>query len=245
MGIFDKIKNAFKKSKQEKTAESKAYSESTEEFAVEMNRETLEIYAAINEVDAEKRAEFAERAKACIEKYLDRVDDIQKEIDKAQAAYESYRDDDEIIAHLSDAEFENELNAFMTDVLKKEISAKESKASFEALVMLKDVLEGEQNFVNDKQIEPVLNGNKSVSQIEATASVEAKKKHAKYFEKDGSIFSPEFLSFVGKVASAITIAQGAAEVNPAKAVAGAALYTANSNLQKKKSPEQTASQKGE
>ena len=55
------------------------------------------------------------------------------------------------------------------------------------------------------------------------------------------------MSFVGKVASAITIAQGAVEVNPAKAVAGASLYVANSKLQKKEkdASEHTANQKGE
>ena len=52
MGIFDKIKEVFKKNKKENIENTSVKKEqSTEEFAVEMNRETLEIYNGINEID--------------------------------------------------------------------------------------------------------------------------------------------------------------------------------------------------
>lgn len=248
MGIFDKIKESLKKRKEEKLAQKMAEEEARKEienFAVDLNKEVLEIYSQINEVDAGKRAELAGRADACIQRYLDKVYKVQAEIEIAKEVYESYKNDDHLVARLSDQEMERELNYLMTEVNKKEIAARQLNASFKAAVTLKSVFNGEQNFVNEKEMQAVINGKKSYDEIYSEARYQAENYHSAYFSKSEPIFSSEMLSFIGKVASAVTMAQGIAENNPAKTVAGAMLYRTNSKIDKNKENEQEAKQKGE
>lgn len=248
MGILSKIKESLKKRKEEKIARELADEEAKKEIenlAVDLNKEVLDIYSQINEVDAEKRAELAGRADTCIKRYLDKVYKVQAEIEIAKEVYESYKNDDHLVAHLSDQEMERELNYLMTEVNKKEIAARQLNASFKAAVSLKSVFEGEQNFVNDKDMQAVIDGKKSYDEIYSEARYQAENYHGAYFSKSEPIFSSEMLSFIGKVASAVTMAQGIAENNPAKTVAGAMLYRTNSKIDKNKENEQEAKQKGE
>lgn len=248
MGVFDKVKESLKKRKEAKIARKIAEEEAMREIenlAVELNKEVLDIYANINEVDAEKRKELANRASVCIDKYLGKIDKVKIEIEAAEEVYESYKNDDDLIAHLSDLEMERELCDLMTEIRKKEISARQLNAAFKAAVGLKAVLEGEQNFVNEKDMQAVMLGKKSYEEIVREARFQAEKYHDVYFNREDPVFNSDMLSFIGKVASAITMSQGIAERNAAKTVAGAALYRANSKINENKENEQQGSQRGE
>ena len=248
MGIFDKFKESLKKRKEAKIARQIAEEEAMREienFAVELNKEVLDIYANINEIDVEKRKELANRAGVCIDKYLKKIDRVRVEIKIAEEVYDSYKNDDDIIAHLSDYEMERELNDLMTEVQKKVISAKQLNAAFKAAVGIKAVLEGEQNFVSDNDIKAVMSGKKSYGEIVREARFQAEKYHDVYSNNEDPVFNSDMLSFIGKVASAITMSQGIAERNVAKTVAGAALYRANSKITENEENKQQGSQRGE